>query len=169
MEQKYKIITDRHDSEETALIVDNYPYGFKRTKIRYWIETTKNGDRFVSQTLNPKTQKWNKPKKSTYSNVMVLTIENETGYIKTYSWLVDYTEEKDLIKFLNFCGDFEFNQLQKDKIKFGRAIYKTREHISVKVVETTNEDDLQKLLREKEQKKVSEDINKIFNHYIKQE
>lgn len=169
MEQEYKLITDRHDSEETALIVENYPYGFLRTKIRYWTETTKNGDRFVSQTLNPKTQKWNKEKKSTYSNVMVLTTEIKTGYTKTYSWSVDYTEEKDLLKFLNFCGNYPFNELQKEKIKFGKAIYKTREHISIKITDTTNEDELQRLIRDKQQQEVNKDINKIFNHYIQNE
>lgn len=44
-----------HTNEENAITINNYPYGYLRTKIRYWIETDKRkGDRFVSQTLNPK-------------------------------------------------------------------------------------------------------------------
>ena len=52
-------------TENNPLVINNYPYGFnQRTQIRYWIETTpKKGDRFCSQTLNPKNNRWNKPKK----------------------------------------------------------------------------------------------------------
>ena len=58
-----------HTSESTAYVVDDYPYGRDRTQIRFWLEDGgKKGWRFVSQTLNPKTQRWNKPKKSTYSD-----------------------------------------------------------------------------------------------------
>lgn len=72
-----------HTSEETAFVVDDYPYGRRiRTQIRYWIETTKHGDRMCSQTLNPKTGRWNKPKKSTYSPVGFLFREPDTGYIR---------------------------------------------------------------------------------------
>jgi hypothetical protein len=70
-----------HTSEETAYLVPDYPYGFRlRTEIRYWIETTKNGDRFVSQTLNPKTGRWNKPKRSTYMHVAALYL-NDEGHV----------------------------------------------------------------------------------------
>lgn len=63
-----------HTSEDTAYLVDDYPYGRRvRTQIRYWIETNaKHGDRFCSQTLNPKTGRWNKPKKSTYTGVGIM-------------------------------------------------------------------------------------------------
>ena len=68
-----------HDSQETAYIVDDYPYGFRlRCKIRYWIETKKGqGQRFCSQTTNPKAQGevWNKPKKGTYSVVMGMFLD----------------------------------------------------------------------------------------------
>lgn len=74
-----------HTSEETAYLVDDYPYGFKlRTQIRYWVETTKSGDRMVSQTLNPKTDRWNKPKKSTYAPVLFLFID-EKGHVSRAS------------------------------------------------------------------------------------
>jgi len=68
-----------HTSEETAYIVDDYPYGFRlRTQIRYWVETKKGkGQRFVSQTLNPKTNRWNKPKASIYSTVVMMALNEE--------------------------------------------------------------------------------------------
>lgn len=166
---KYEIIYDRHNSEENALIVENYPYGFKRTKIKYWIETTKNGDRFVSQTLNPKTLKWNKPKKTTYSDVMVLVKEKKTGYTRYRSWGVAYTSYGDLKRFLDFCENYEFNDLQKEQIKRGKAIYKTREHISFEIVEHKEEDELQELVRKKEEERQRNDINKLFGYYYSKE
>jgi len=72
-----------YDSESNAYLVDDYPYGFRlRTKIRYWVESVKGkGDRFCSQTLNPKTGRWNKPKKSTYAAVMAMYL-NEDDHVK---------------------------------------------------------------------------------------
>jgi len=67
---------------ETPLIVHNYPYGFRlRTDIRYYLETTNKGTRLTSQTLNPKTNEWNKPKSSTYNTVAVMVKDKKTGYI----------------------------------------------------------------------------------------
>lgn len=58
-----------HYSEETAFVIDDYPYGFRlRCKIRYWLEVNNKGTRFWSQTTNPKKdgEAWNKAKSSTY-------------------------------------------------------------------------------------------------------
>lgn len=74
-------------SEDTAYLVDDYPYGFRlRCQIRYWIETkAKFGQRLMSQTQNPKTGRWNKAKASQYSAVMVLTINDDNGHVGTHS------------------------------------------------------------------------------------
>lgn len=93
-----KSVLKGHISNDTAIVVDNYPYGSYRTKIRYWIETTKRGTRFCSQTLNPKTNLWNKPKKSTYSPIMVMYID-EKDHV-TYSNLYYYDEEGKINKFI---------------------------------------------------------------------
>jgi peptidoglycan hydrolase-like protein with peptidoglycan-binding domain len=71
-----------HTSPDTAYLVSDYPYGFRlRTSIRYWIETKKGfGQRFVSQTMNPKNGKWNKPKAGTYYLAMVMVLE-DNGYV----------------------------------------------------------------------------------------
>lgn len=168
---KYELISDRHDSKETALIIDNYPYGFRlRTKIRYWVETTKNGDRFVSQTLNPKTDEWNKEKKSTYSDVMVLIKEKGTGYISYKSWGADYTNINILNRFLEFIGAYSLSELQQEKIRIGRAIYKTREHIRFDIKEVSPEkDELRDLIEEKKEQENKKTINQIFSHYYRQE
>jgi len=71
-----------HTSPETAYLVDDYPYGRRvRCRIRYWIETVANkGDRFVSQTENPNTLRWNAPKKSTYVPVGIMFLD-EKGHV----------------------------------------------------------------------------------------
>lgn len=74
-----------HDSPATAYVVDDYPYGFRlRCRIRYWVETTKHGQRLVSQTTNPKKpgEVWNKPKASTYNEVELLVL-NDNGHVST--------------------------------------------------------------------------------------
>ena len=64
---------------ENPVVVDDYPWGFRRTKVRYWVESRKGkGDRFCKQTLNPKTNKWCNPKKCTYSD-LILVWRTENG------------------------------------------------------------------------------------------
>lgn len=87
---------DKHTTGDTGYIVDDYPYGFnQRTKIRFWVETNpKHGQRLCSQTLNPKTQKWNTVKCGVYKSVVRLYVNEINGHIgkseyREYS-LVDY-------------------------------------------------------------------------------
>ena len=89
-----------HTSADTAYVVDDYPYGFRlRTQIRYWLETNKNGTRFVSQTLNPKTGAWNKPKASTYVQLGVMVKDLSNGHISWTGWTY-YGGEEGLCQFL---------------------------------------------------------------------
>src|ERR1700728_300342 len=85
-----------HTSQETAYVVNDYPWGFRlRTTIRYWIETStaKNGgQRFASQTINPNTGLWCKPKYSTYSHIMVMFL-NEKQYVMHTSLGMNSKEE----------------------------------------------------------------------------
>lgn len=78
-----KVLTG-HTSPETAYRVEGYPYGFRlKCSIRYWLEhNPKKGFRFCSQTTNPKkaVEVWNAPKKSTYSMLGVMGI-NEEGHV----------------------------------------------------------------------------------------
>jgi hypothetical protein len=73
-----------HTSLETAYLVADYPYSFKlRCKIRYWLEHNgKKGFRFVSQTENPKTGRWNAPKKSTYASMAASMYLDEKGHVQ---------------------------------------------------------------------------------------
>jgi hypothetical protein len=72
-----------YTSQQTAYKVENYPWGFKlRTSIHYWIETVAGkGDRFCSYTIDPKTGRACKPKKSTYSPFMYMYLD-ENGHVK---------------------------------------------------------------------------------------
>lgn len=124
-----------HTSEETALEIPDYPYGRRiRTTIRYWIETVaRKGDRFCSQTLNPKTGRWNKPKRSTYSSVAILIREADTGYIR-WTGLGTWPDMKYLVKFLKVVGD-KLNDEQKNQVAeiIGRT--KAFEHVTFSIHE----------------------------------
>ena len=91
------------------LISENYPYGFtlKTTKTD-WVEFNKtHGFRHVSQTINPKTGKENKPKKSTYYKIMVLGRE-ENGHIKSLVMdFYDYNDIDKIIAFFSIQSNFE--------------------------------------------------------------
>ena len=69
-------------SEKIA--VEDYPYGFTmRTTLFDEIEfSPKKGYRHVKTTVNPKTGKLNKPKKFTYSDLLVRYYGEEDGHIK---------------------------------------------------------------------------------------
>lgn len=106
-------VLDKQPTEQDPCIVDNYPYGYTlRTKIRYWTETTKNGQRFISQTLNPKTNLWNKPKKSIYSQIILIGL-NEQNHI-TYTCLSMYSLEEAIRfkeKYETFLDDYQKTEL----------------------------------------------------------
>ena len=69
-----------HTTMETAYLVSDYPYGFRlRCQIRYWLEYKRGqGFRLCSQTTNPKRtgEVWNAPKKSTYSILAVMGLDD---------------------------------------------------------------------------------------------
>lgn len=106
-----------HVSEETARVVDDYPYGGHRTQIRYWIETVKGkGDRFCSQTLNPKTGRWNKPKKSTYTPVRFMTLHPQDDgrmFVKAEAAMSLYTSAKHLREWVSFVKEYGLPEQRK--------------------------------------------------------
>lgn len=106
-------ILEKQPTQEKPYVVENYPYGFRlRTTIRYWVETTKRGQRFVSQTLNPKTSQWNKPKKSTYSQILLIGLDEKEHITYTSNSLYS-TEET-----LRFKSRYEkyFSDYQRQEI-----------------------------------------------------
>jgi len=126
-----------HVSPETAYLVDDYPYGYTlRTSIRYWVETKKNfGQRFVSQTLNPKNGNWNKPKAGTYSDVVVLGVEDQEGdtfgHVQYAAVRVGY---HDVEKLEAFAAKYQLDEDQAARIN--KAI-KIKKEYAAKEIELT--------------------------------
>jgi hypothetical protein len=151
-----------HTSEETALHVEDYPYGRTvRTTIRYWIESVpRKGDRFCSQTLNPKTGRWNKPKKSTYSDVMFLYREADTGYIKhtgLTTWakpevIQEWVEKADLL-----------NETQRGRLAYVIGMNKAMEKVTWSVdSEAGSRTPEEQAAHDAEQERIKGDINKLI-------
>lgn len=118
---------------DNPLVVDDYPYGFRlRTKIRYWIETKKGkGQRSVSQTLNPKTGRWNTPKPSTYSDIMVVYIDKTNGYVQ-HAVLSFSDGEAELKEFID-AFESVLTSYQRARIRVFKAIIETRKHVKVTI------------------------------------
>lgn len=126
---KMKILNG-HTSEETAYRVDNYPWGFKlRTSKFYWIETTKKkGDRFCSYTIDPRTGKACKPKKSTYNSFMFLYVDESNGHVKHGVIQVYKTEEfpkqlQFIIDEVQEVTDDQLFNLRSDYYGYTKALY----------------------------------------------
>lgn len=85
-----------HVSPETAYLVEDYPYGGLRCKMRYWLEYSKTfGVRLMSQTTNPrKGGIWNKPKASTYGRYGGVMFLDEKGHVQ-WSYLHEYMDAKE--------------------------------------------------------------------------
>ena len=96
-ENKFKVLEEQ-PTESKPYIIESYPYGFKRTQMRVYVETTGRGQRVVRQTLNPNTKLWNKPKKSTYDQIYLMGLNGE-GHIKGVSLSASYRSLEECEKF----------------------------------------------------------------------
>ena len=103
-----------HTSEATAYVVADYPYGFReRTQIRYWLEhKPKKGWRFVSQTLNPKTSRWNKPKASTYVEWAAAMYLNDESHVH-WDGVGPYSDDQKILAFVTTFPDADMRELRK--------------------------------------------------------
>lgn len=119
--------------EETAFVVDDYPYGRLRTQIRYWIESVaKRGDRFVSQTRNPKTGRWNKPKRGTYSPLLVMYLEQQEDgryFVKTAGLGLWHSTE-DAQAFIDLLSPELLNEVQKVSLAKVIGLNKVMAHVT---------------------------------------
>ncbi len=102
-----------HTSPETAYRVEGYPYGFRlKCSIRYWLEySPKKGFRFCSQTTNPKVEGvevWNAPKKSTYSMLGVMGLNDEGHVVWTGCSIYDFVKLEEFGK--EYASSFDENQ-----------------------------------------------------------
>lgn len=115
-------------TEQNPFLVNDYPYGFRlRTQARYYIETTpKKGDRFVFQTLNPKNNRWNTPKKSTYSNLGAMYLD-EKQHVQ-FAGVTIYTSPEKVEAFVTEIGGM--SALNEDQQKMYKQL------MGIKIVET---------------------------------
>lgn len=124
MERKYLY---GHIDEDSAYIVEDYPWGFTtKTTARFWVETIskkRGGQRFVKQTLNPKTGIWCKPKKTVYSSIIVMYLD-KNNYI-AYENLIDFglgsDERKEEIDTFFEIHKEHFTDYQKKEIEILRS------------------------------------------------
>lgn len=95
-----------HFSAVTAYVQADYPYGFKlRCERLCWLERDpKRGYRFCTQTSNPKKPgTWNAPKKSTYTMLAVMGLDEQNHVVWTG------------------CSIYEFDKVQEFVAKYGHA------------------------------------------------
>ena len=163
-------------SPETAIVVKNYPWGFRlKTSQRYWIETTKHGDRFITQTLNPKTNAWCNPKKSTYSAVLIMTTEDKDNktFVSSIGLDLGYSNAEQVATFESEIDKSKLNESQLKMICKCKAINKTNEFVKVEIVESTCWTTEQRLEHDKKQEEIKSKLagyaNKVYNNLVKQE
>lgn len=134
-----------HDSPNNAYVVEDYPYGSMRTQKRFWLEYKPNkGFRFVGQTLNPKNQRWNKPKASTYGLLGGAMYLDEKGHVQ-WSSISEYSNDEQVLEFVQDFPKANFAELKKfapAKIRFleGRLSGKVVMTVNNKPVEMTETD-----------------------------
>lgn len=132
-----------HTSQETAFRVADYPYSWKlRCQIRYWIETTKHGQRVVSQTTNPKKagEVWNKPKASTYSNLRVLYIDDSNGHVEN-DGLTFYADNAKIDAFVATYGAALTSERDQKELRLLRAVAARAERSAAKEAEVQDAHD----------------------------
>lgn len=134
------IILNPQPTIENPFVVEDYPYGFTlRTQMRVYVEIRNGfGMRYVTQTLNPKTGKWNKPKAGTYSRIIIVYQDPADGHIhqKAFSaW-----SDEEFYEFVEFCGDILNQSPYVERINAYKNYMKYRKAagpVNVKVTTTT--------------------------------
>ena len=153
-----------HTNFENGYEVSNYPWGWKlKTLRKYWIETTKHGDRFCYATLNPKTNQWCKPKKGTYSAVLVMYLD-EKNYVQHDGIDLGWSDAAAVEKFLAKIDYDKLSQDQKKMVCKAKTINHVSSKIKVTIQNTTNlsqEEKDEKAAKQKEQDKL---LNNYANH-----
>jgi len=103
-----------------------------------WVETSKkHGQRLCKQTLNPKTKKWNNPKKGTYQPIIVLEKEVQSDgrvFVKDKSILVRSDTTIDDIK--NWGEKYSLDDYQEETMKRLMVGVNARKYIKYTVKES---------------------------------
>jgi len=95
----------KHFKTTETVQVEDYPYGRLRATVFFSLEhKTGKGFRTVFQSINPKTSRVNKPKKSTYSPILAM-YRADNGHIK-YEHYSMYDDEAKRRALLFMAGNF---------------------------------------------------------------
>lgn len=89
---------------------NDYPYGGMRCTMTFHIEFKANkGYRYVSQSINPKTNRLNNPKASTYNHFMYM-VKDSNGHFHSMGFNIRGI--RDVEKFINLLtsNDFSFTE-----------------------------------------------------------
>ena len=168
--QKARTYLYNHTSQETAYTVQDYPWGFTlRTQQRYWIESKEgHGQRFVTQTLNPKNGKWCSPKKSTYSKVVMMFLD-ENEHVK-FTALGIYDKTETVNKWIETHKD-NLTDFQKHQLKQLIDYDKVMKHVTFTIEPVNNVgktlEEIEKASDERE--KENEKNQKIIFRHVKAE
>lgn len=161
MENQSRKYLYSHTNPETAYVASDYPWGFRlRTNIRYWIESkvAKNGgQRFASQTINPKTGQWCKPKYSTYAPIMVIYLDENEHVQYTCLRHNDSEERVNSFKETHISNLTDF---QKESLKEIIAYTKVMKHVTFTCKLVKHGEQEQK---ENDQEKSLQNINKAIS------
>jgi hypothetical protein len=112
-----------HTDMNSAYLVDDYPYGARlRCRIRYWLESNPSkGFRFVSQTEDPRTLRWNKPKASTFTRIAGCMLFLDAKNHVQWTGLSEYSKPSDCLEFVKDFPGADMRILKvwvKKKIEF---------------------------------------------------
>lgn len=121
-----KILTG-NDTFESAFIQDDYPYGSRlRCKRAVWVETAIKGakkgqQRAMFRTTNPKrdSEVWNKPKASTYSDIIVLYLDGNE-HVKL-AHLSTWDSAEKIAAFVEQFGE-HLTDAQRNSIRYLDAV-----------------------------------------------
>lgn len=156
-----------HTSEDTAYVIKDYPWGFRmRTEQRAWIESNKNGDRFIVRTKDPRTGKWCAPKKSIYAHVRVLFLD-EQGYLQ-HCYLKHSSDEKTILEFYEQHKE-NLTAFQLAQIKKLIATRKVMKNVIFEIQNVPfNETEEQRTAREERNRKNENAVLNAINYELKQ-
>jgi len=152
------------DSFTNAVEVDNYPWGYRlKTKRRYWVETTKRGDRVCYRTLNPKTDNWCAVKKSTYEAVLLLCLNEENNHVGHYGISL-HSDASAVHRFEKTVDVEKLSDDQRKKICEAKTINHVNSKIKVSFSNVSSMSDEEKKAKDKEQEEIQAKINLYANH-----
>jgi hypothetical protein len=123
--------------------VKDYPYSFNlRTTLFDFVEfNERKGYRRVTQTINPKTNRENKPKKSVYSPLLV-RFYDDIGHIKAVYF--DFNGDKAINKGCEFLAE-NFGLFAENEIKYFYSFILSMAFVDMKATAIYGGSDIEKL------------------------